>query len=145
MVLVSLLYALSTLATKYALGSLSFWNLYSANAIGFGAVFFIWSARPVAFRQVKQLPFRNRVLALIVAAQSVVIVAIIFGNIAIQRGSVSIASTLGSVRPAFVFVFALILSRFFPQIMNEPINRSIILIKVSAIAMIIGGVALLTL
>jgi drug/metabolite transporter (DMT)-like permease len=145
MIFISLMYAFSTLATKYALESLSFWNLYSANAILFSLVFLVCSVRVSAFKQVKALPYRNWILALIVAVQSIIIVAILLGNVAMQRGPVSIVSTLGSTRPAFVFLFALTLSYFFPRLLNEQVSRSIIFLKFTAIAMIVGGVALLTL
>jgi drug/metabolite transporter (DMT)-like permease len=145
MIFVSLLYAFSSLATKYALKSLSFWNLYSANAIGFATMFLVCSVRSSAFKQVKELRHRNWTLALIIVAQSVIIIAIVLGNVAMQRGPVSIVSTLQSTRPAFVFLFALVISRLFPQLLNEQVSRSIIFIKCTAIALIVGGVALLTL
>jgi drug/metabolite transporter (DMT)-like permease len=145
MIFISLMYAFSMLATKYALESLSFWNLYSANAIVFSLVFLVCSVRVSAFKQVKELPNRNWILPLIVGAQSIIIVAIVISNVAMQRGPVSIVATLGSTRPAFVFLFALLVSRFFPRLLGEKISRGIIFLKFTAIAMIVGGVALLTL
>ena len=145
LVLASLLYALSSIVTKYALESLSFWNLYSANAFCMAILFIIFSARPSTFRQIRVLPRRNMVLISVVIAESAIVVAVILSNLAIQKGPVSLVSTVISIRPAFVFLFTLILSRFFPGMLNEKLTRGIALLKFIAIAMVVGGVALLTL
>lgn len=93
----------------------------------------------------KELPARNRILTLIVFAQAIVIIAIVVSNVAIQEGPVSIASTILNTRPAFVFLFALVINRFFPQLLNERFTKGVIAIRFTAIVMIVAGVALLTL
>jgi drug/metabolite transporter (DMT)-like permease len=143
--LCSILFALSTTISKYALESLSFWNLYSASAFCMAILFILFSARPLTFREIRELPQRNRLMSLTVLAQSTIVVAIVLANLAIQRGPVAPASTVMSIRPAFVFLFTLILSRFFPNMLNERLTKSIALLKFTAIALIVGGVALLTL
>jgi uncharacterized membrane protein len=145
LLLSSLLFALSTTITKYALESLSFWNLYSANAFCMAILFIIFSARPLTFQQIMKLPQRNMVFLFITLAESAIVVAVVLSNLAIQRGPVSLVSTVLSIRPAFVFVFALILSRFFPGVLNERLTRGIAILKFVAIIMIVGGVGLLTL
>ena len=58
---------------------------------------------------------------------------------AFQAGSVSLASTLVSTRPLFIFIYAVILSRFVPKIIKEPLSFGILCTKLLAIAMIVGG------
>jgi drug/metabolite transporter (DMT)-like permease len=145
LLLCSLLFAISTILTKYALESLSFWNLYSANAGVMTLVFIAFAARPVTFRELRILPARNNILLLTLIAQSVIVVAIVLSNLAIQTGPVALASTVMSTRPAFVFLYSIAVSRLLPAIINEPLSRGILLLKLAAILMITGGVTLLTL
>jgi drug/metabolite transporter (DMT)-like permease len=58
---------------------------------------------------------------------------------AFQAGSVSLASTLVSTRPLFIFIYTVILSRFMPKIIKEPLSPGILCTKILAIAMIVGG------
>jgi hypothetical protein len=62
-----------------------------------------------------------------------------------ERGPVSLVSTILSVRSFFVFTYALALSRIFPAVLDERISKSIAFIKILSIGLIIGGVTLLTL
>jgi len=143
--LCSALAAISSITMKYALGTLSFWNVYSADSICLATVFIAFSVRPATLRQIGALPQRNRVLGLALLNQALVVVAIVLSVVAIQKGPVALASTVLSSRPAFVFLYALVLSRFFPQLLNERLTRGIALLKFSAIVMIIAGVTLITL
>lgn len=56
----------------------------------------------------------------------------------------ALASTVMSARPAFVFLYAMVLSRYFPGVASEPLTRNVILTKSAAIILVMGGVALLT-
>lgn len=141
----SLLSAIGSIILKYALGTLSFWNVYSANSMCLAAVFIAYSARPTTFRQIGALPQRNQVMGLTILNQALVVVAIVLSVVAIQKGPVALATTVLSSRPAFVFLYALVLSRFFPGVLNERLTKGIALLKFGAIAMIVAGVALITL
>jgi len=141
----SLLAAVGSTIMKYALGTLSFWNVYSANSMCLATVFIVFSARPATLRQLGALPRRNQVLGMTLLNQALVVVAIVLSVVAIQKGPVALASTVLSSRPAFVFVYALVLSRFFPQALNERLTGGIALLKFSAIALIIAGIVLITL
>ena len=141
----SLLSAIGTTIMKYALGTLSFWNVYSANSMCLALVFIVFSARPATFKQIGSLPHRNQVLGLTLLNQASVVVAIVLSVVAVQKGPVSLASTVLSSRPAFVFLYALALSRFFPGVINEKLTPGTAVLKFSAIALIIAGIALITL
>jgi len=62
-----------------------------------------------------------------------------------EQGAVSLVSTIMSIRPFFVFTYALVLSRVFPAVLEERLSRGITIIKIISIGLIIGGVTLLTL
>lgn len=141
----SVMFAVSSIFMKYALESLPFWNIYSINSLILAICFIAFSARPATFRDFTRLPQRNQIAALIVTGQAIVVVAMVLGTLAIQKGPVALASTVMSARPAFVFLYTIAVSRLFPTVLNEPLTRNIALLKFTAIAMIVGGVALLTL
>jgi hypothetical protein len=59
-------------------------------------------------------------------------------------GQISLVNPILNIRPAFVFIFSLILGWLFPKMINDRIDRRTIAIKVIAIAMITGGVVMIT-
>jgi hypothetical protein len=56
---------------------------------------------------------------------------------------VALASTLMNIRPAFVFIFSLVIGRFYPNLLNERLNRRTIPVKLIGIALITGGVVII--
>ena len=65
--------------------------------------------------------------------------------IAIGSGPVALVSTIMNIRPAFVFIFSIIISRFYPGFINERLTKDTIIVKLIGIAMITGGVAIISL
>ncbi len=142
--LASLLYALSSVITKYALQTLTYWNLYSSNAIAMGLIFMVFAGRPQTIKRIGELPRRGRVLGLIVGGQALVVVAIVLTNLAMTTGPVAPVTAIMAARPAMVFFYTLVLSRFLPTILAEKQDKATILIKSLAIALTVAGVVLLT-
>jgi len=141
----SLLIGLANTGSKYALDHISFWNMYSVNAICFSTMFLLYSVRPRVIRELKDLEKRSRTLGLLALNESIALVAIILSFWAMSQGPVSLVSTVFSVRPFFVFIFALAVSRIFPAVLEERLTGGIITLKFISIGLIIGGVTLLTL
>jgi len=141
----SLLFAAANIAIKYALDDISYWNMFSVSTICFGVVFFMFSLRPAVIKELRNMKQLRQSMTLLVFNEIVAAGAGILSYLAIRDGPVSFASTIINTRPAFVFIFALLLSRFFPTVLNERLTRGIALVKFAAIVMIVGGVALLTL
>ena len=71
--------------------------------------------------------------------------SIIILFIAVQKGPVALVNAILNVRPAFVFLFTLVLSRVFPNFINEPLNRSTVLLKLIAVVLVTGGVVIISL
>jgi len=141
----SLLIGIANTASKYALDYISYWNMYTVNAVCFGAVFLLISARKGTLRELRDLNQRGLALGLLILNEIIALAGIILSFWTMQQGPVSLVSTVFSARPAFVFIFALILSQIFPAVLEERLSRGIIAIKVISISLIIGGVSLLTL
>ena len=141
----SMLFGVATVASKYALEYISFWNMYSINALCLGTIFLFSSARPRILKELRDMAQRNQVLALLLLNECIAVGGIILSFWAIERGPVSLVSTIMSTRPAFVFLYALALSLFFPAVLDEHLSKGVLVTKIVAISLIIGGVTLLTL
>jgi drug/metabolite transporter (DMT)-like permease len=141
----SLLYAVANTATKYALDYVSFWNMYSLNAICFGIIFCLVSARPSVFRELREMKDRGVSLILIAFNETIALGGIILSFWAMEKGPISLVSTVMGVRPFFVFLYALALSRTFPAVLDERLSRGIVGVKVVSIALSVGGVAIINL
>ena len=140
----SLLVGIASVATKYALNYISFWNMFSINAICISTVFFLFSVRSRTLKELINMRQRNQALALLTFNECLALVGILLGFWAMERGPVSLVSTILSVRPLFVFIYALALSRVFPAVLEERLSRGVAVIKIISIALIVGGVTLLT-
>jgi len=141
----SLLFGMSNVATKYASDSIPFWNMYSITAICLGGTFCLLSMRPAVFRELLKMKGRYITLTLISFNETIALVGIVLSFWAIERGPVSLVSTVMGIRPFFVFLYALLLSRFFPAVLGERFSRGIVSVKVVSIALIVGGVAIINL
>lgn len=141
----SLLFASVSIATKYVLNYISYWNLFSISTFCFGAVYIPFSLRPSVLRKLKNIPQFRQSMSLLVFNEVFAAAAIVFSFLAISNGPVSLASTILNTRPAFVFLFALIISHFFPSVLNERLNKGIIISRLIAVVFIVSGIALLTL
>jgi len=140
----SILFGVANIVSKYALEQISFWNMYTVNALCLGLGFLLVSVRPSTLRAIRDMAGRTRALSLIAGNECLAVVGFIFSFWAIEQGPVSIVSTILSTRPAFVFFYAMIVSRFFPAVINEHLSRGILATKVVSIGLIISGVILLT-
>jgi len=69
---------------------------------------------------------------------------ILFSIIATSISYVTLVNALSSVQPFFVLLFTVLLSIFFPHIIKEEINKSIMFLKVLAIILMFIGVILVT-
>jgi hypothetical protein len=72
-------------------------------------------------------------------------IAAILLNLALDLGSPTIVNALRGVQYAAVFVIVLLLSRALPNLLDEQLNRSIIVLKLSGIVLVANGVVLIAL
>jgi drug/metabolite transporter (DMT)-like permease len=145
LILSSVLFALSNVGTKHALEQFTFWNMHGIIAISLGLICLMISLRPSTLKEIRQIDRRNTVMGLISLNESIAVAAFALSFRAIELGPVSLVSTILSTRPAFVFIFAVALSWYFPTVLKERLSPGTITIKALSIALTIGGVALLTL
>ena len=141
----SLLFGVANVATKYASDYISFWNMYSITAICFGGVFCLLSMRPKVLRDLWGMTGRGFTLTVIAFNEIIALVGIVLSFWAIERGPVSLVSTVMGIRPFFVFLYALVLSRSFPTVLDEHFSPGIAALKIASIALVVGGVAIINL
>ncbi len=143
LVIASLLFGIANTMAKYALDDLSFWTFYGINAISLGGMFALFSLRGRVFRELRDMAKRRSTLALLGVNELAALTGFLLSFWAMERGPISQVSTILATRPAFVFIFALGLSRFYPAALNEQMDRRAVAMKMTSIALVIGGVSLL--
>ena len=142
----SLLIATSHVFAKAALDDgLTVWMTYSIRATAMAVAFGI-IAKPKAFIELLQLVRNWRTLTLMLAADFVMApVASISLTRATGLGAVSLVAALAATRPFFVFLVSSLFSIEKIKLLNEPLERDTVALKVIALAMIVGGIATLSL
>jgi drug/metabolite transporter (DMT)-like permease len=141
----SMFTALALLTGKYALEELSVWLVFSLRNYGMVVVFvFLW--RPGAFGELFRAVRNWRTMLLLLLAEySLAPLAVVLNVTATSLGPVSLVSTLTATRPVFVFIFGSILSVPALRLLDEPLDRPTLLVKLVAIIMVVSGIAALTL
>jgi drug/metabolite transporter (DMT)-like permease len=135
--------AISSVGYKYALETLSFWNMFTINGICVVIVILFFTLRKSTLEELKTLVQRTQKMGLLIGNQLIAAVGGVLGFVAIANGPVALASTIMNIRPAFVFIFSLVIGRFYPNLLNERLNRRTIPVKLIGIAMITGGVVII--
>ncbi len=139
----SLLLAMADITSKYVLASISFWNLFWVNAFCMSTMFLVVSMRPYVITQLINMKQKNIVIAIMGLNEILAPIAILLSLWAIERGPVSLVSTLTSSRPIFVIIFAFILSRAAPTFLNWQPGRGLLALRLIATAMIVSGITII--
>lgn len=139
----ALMSAISSVGYKYALETLNFWNMFTVNGICVVIVILFFTLRKSTLQELKTLVQRNQKMGLLIGNQLFAAIGGVLGFVAIANGPVALASTLMNIRPAFVFIFSLVISRFYPNLLNERLNRKTIPVKLIGIVLITGGVVII--
>jgi uncharacterized membrane protein len=139
----SLLFALADITSKYALETLSFWNTFWISALCMTGIFFIITLRSEVLRNIAAIPNRGAALVLTVFNETLAPIGLLLSLWALKRGPVSLVSTIVGSRPMFVLLFAFILSRIAPSFLKLDSDRMIVVLRIIATALIVGGLAII--
>lgn len=144
MILAAILSALFNVLTKYLLNFADYWTIFSYTRLGS-----FFSILPLIYIYMPELKktlriYGKRVLGFMTATQIINIFGLLSFTAAISFGYVSLVVGINQIQPLFVFLFASILSIFYPKILKEEVKGPIILLKVVAIILMIAGVTLIT-
>lgn len=139
----SLLLAMADITSKYALAYISFWNMFSLTTFCLSGIFLLVSMRPHILRQLSNMKQRNSAIALLAFNETLATTGAVLLFWALERGPVSLVSTIASTRPIFVVIFALILSRILPGFLEWQTGKKMLALRLVATAMIVGGVTII--
>lgn len=139
----SILWALSEVTAKYALAVISPWQMYALSHFSIAFVFLIISVRPHILKELLRHEKRNSALIIVLFNETIAVISVVLFYWAMERGPVSLVSTIASTRPVFVFIYALVISRFSEFLLEQRATKGILLLRWIAITMIVGGVAII--
>ena len=145
LIFASLGFGLSQVFSKMVAEEMDVWTLFFWRAIGNGAACVVFSFKPSGIGDLVNTLRRPLSVGLILLTEgALVFVALAFLLGAIYSGPVSLVSTVMATRPLFVFALGIILSMGVSNVLNEPLERKILVIKTLSIVMTVGGVAVVT-
>ena len=136
----SFLWAVSDIMAKYALEYMSSWNMYWISHLIIPVAFFSISLRPSVFREVMNFKERNSSILMVTLNEAMAVIALVMFYWSMQRGPVSLVSAIYSIRPVFVFLYALIISRFSNMLLESQSGGEALALRFVATAMIVGGI-----
>ena len=139
----SILLAAADVTSKQALSQLTFWNLFWVQAAVMGSTFVLVSLRRSVLAEIRSVVNHWKALRLLALNELIAPVGIVLSYWAMAQGPVSLVSALLSSRPLLVLVFALALSRRAPDFLLWSKGRRLLIMKVVATVMIVGGVAII--
>jgi drug/metabolite transporter (DMT)-like permease len=141
--LASLLFAVADVTGKYALDYMSPWNMYWLTSFCMTGVFFIISVRPDVVRNLVTMKNKASTLVITIINETLAPVGLALSLSALKRGPVSLVSTIVGTRPMFVLLFAFIVSRIAPSFLQLDTGKKMIVLRIIATAMIVGGLAMI--
>ena len=140
LVVSSVFWALSEVTAKYALAVISPWQMYSISHFSVAGFFLMISLRPRVLKELAHYEKRNSGIIIIIFNEIIAVISVVLFYWAMERGLVSLVSAIFSTRPVFVFIYALIISRFSEFLLERRTNKGTLLLRFIAIAMIVGDV-----
>lgn len=130
--------------SKIVLNSVDLWSFLVAYLIGnlFTAIPFIFTKHgKKAFNEIKQLGAYK--FLIIQISISLWVAALVFFFYSATLGPITLISTLSIMTPLVVLFLSIFVSRFFPRIFKEEIDRKTVVLKFVAIILILLGTYLI--
>lgn len=128
---------------KYLLNFADFWTIFSYTRIG--TIFALIPIFYFSFSDLRKTvkDHGKKVVGAISFNESLNLIGVLLITIATAIGYISLVSSLSSVEPFFVLLFAVILSIFYPKILKEEITRHTLEVKLIAIVVMFIGAVLI--
>ena len=139
----SILWAISDVMSKYALEYVSAWNMYWISHLIIPLAFFCVALRPSVFWEIWNHEKRNSSFLMVIMNEATAVVSLILFYMAMQEGPVSLVSAIYSSRPLFVFLYAVVISRFSNMLLERESSGGSLLLRFVAIALIVGGIVII--
>ncbi|MGD2066227.1 MAG: EamA family transporter [Candidatus Bathyarchaeota archaeon] len=138
--------AVHSILEKFLLAHMDFWSVFFWNIVGaFCGVLFlmIFSRHRREFTETLHTAGK-RGFTVMLLSEGVYFLGSMSWLIAASMSYVSLVSAFASLQHFFVFIYVLLSSLFLPQHLKEDLNKNVIVLKASAIALMIAGTWLVT-
>jgi len=139
----SLLMAMADVAAKYALMHVSSWNMYCITHFCISGIFLLIALRPQVLRELNNSKKSISSIIIVIVNEILAVIGVVLLFSAMQRGPVSLVSTIFSSRPIFVFIYAFIISRVSPTSLEWEYGKGVLALRLIAIIMIVGGIVII--
>lgn len=146
MVPFTLILAVHSILEKFLLAHMDFWSVFFWNIAGAfcGILFLLTLSKPRReFTETIHTAGKRGFFVMFVG-EGVYFLGSMCWLVAASMGYVSLVSAFAGLQHFFVFIYVLLLSVFLPQHLKEELNRGVIVLKVSAIALMIVGTWLIS-
>lgn len=143
LVAAALFLAFSDVCNKYALDSLTTWNVYTINIFFMALVWVMVTLRPSALRSLLNMPRRGFNLFLVLLNFAIGMLGTWFFFTAMDAGPVSLVATIAGSRHAFVIFYGLLLHKVVANFIKWDSGLVPFLVRLVATLMITGGIAVI--
>lgn len=141
----SFLTAVAMVTWKYALTEMDFWNIFALRSVGLGAVLMGLGYHKNIVLETRLILSNKPALALFVVAEIFFApIAMVVMLIAFALGPVTLTSTIIATRPFWVFVISAALSTPYLKLLNEPITKASLPVKLLSTVLVVAGITMLT-
>jgi len=142
----SVVLAVAFVLSKEATERMNVWAIQGFRAVFMGAGIVALSWRPSLNVELRMVARDAKAMAVLFIAEGIAapIAALMF-VIAVSLGPISLVSTTTAARPLFVLALSALLSTPAWNLLNEPLDRRTLGLKLVSTVMIVGGVAVLSL
>ncbi|MFC1912372.1 EamA family transporter [Chloroflexota bacterium] len=139
----SILWAVSDVTAKYTLEYMSFWNMYWIPHLILASAFLVISFRSSVFREIINVKKRNSLFTIVLFNETIAVISIVLFYWSMQRGPVSLVSAIYSSRLLFVFLYAVIISRFSNLLLESQSDKGALILRFVSVILIVSGIVLI--
>ena len=143
----SVFMASSQVTGKISLEDLPVLNVHGLRSLVLGVVFLLFSLRPVALGEVRDLLRRRSPALPIITLTEVVLgnISLILAFWALSLGPVSLVTAVVATRSFFVVFFSTALALRFSGFLGEQVSAGVVAVKAVSTALIVAGVIIIAL
>jgi transporter family protein len=140
-----ILSAIYWIGAKYIFDNQGFVTGFLWSRLGFiltAAAILVWPAwrRKILYSE-SQLTLK--ISSLFVTSKLFAAFGSLFIHLALSLGSAALVNALGGLQYVFILIFAIILSKKFPNFLQEETSGGVLVQKIAAVLLIVGGLAIL--
>ena len=137
----SFAFGLSQFLSKVVAEDIDIWSLFMWRAVGMGVTLSGCLYRPRIMPDLIRTIRSPVPIGLTILTEGVLVLGAVFLTLwAIYSGPVSLVVTVMAARPLFVFILGIVLSLGISRVLDEPLEGKILVVKLAAIGLTIGGV-----